>query len=205
MLAGDSCSSSLFLPPAAALERQLIGERKEIVVVLDDRMSVDPSVESTWGLPTLMTTTPSTTTTTTSTKSTMSTMTTATNNKSTRDYEASSSSSFPLRASTSAVPCTTTQSPSALSSTSLSVRAPSPSMLTERRKRERENDTTTQPSHFKLSKNTPLNQPAITNLAYEVLLKGIETMRDYAIFVLNPDGTVASWNKGAEVSLFFAF
>eukprot|EP01102_Stenamoeba_stenopodia_P022775 TRINITY_DN961_c0_g4_i1.p1 TRINITY_DN961_c0_g4~~TRINITY_DN961_c0_g4_i1.p1 ORF type:complete len:666 (+),score=158.48 TRINITY_DN961_c0_g4_i1:338-2335(+) len=151
-------------------------------------MSVDPSAESTWETPMLMTTTSTTTTTMTS------------NNKSSRDYEASSSSSFPLRASTSAVPCTTTQSPSAFSSTSLSVSAPSssPSMLTERRKREREDDTTTQPTHFKLSKNTPLNQPMISNLAYEVLLKGIETMRDYAIFVLNPDGTVASWNKGAE-------
>src|ERR1700727_397650 len=31
--------------------------------------------------------------------------------------------------------------------------------------------------------------------AYELLVKGVV---DYAIFMLNPDGRVASWNPGAE-------
>lgn len=33
---------------------------------------------------------------------------------------------------------------------------------------------------------------------YEILLKGIETIKDYAIFILDTQGHILSWNSGAE-------
>jgi len=155
------------------------------------------------------TTTLTTTTTTTTTTMTTTNKPTIPNSLLSGAFEAASST-FPLRASTSVLPSASysaTPTSDALVTSSAALTSSAPMTLSgasttseNRRKRERENDTLDQPTHFKLSKNTLLCQPMISNLAYEVLLKGIETMRDYAIFVLNPDGTVASWNKGAEVS-----
>ncbi len=36
------------------------------------------------------------------------------------------------------------------------------------------------------------------------LLQGIESLEDYAIFVLDQEGVVMSWNKGAESTMGYA-
>jgi PAS domain S-box-containing protein len=42
------------------------------------------------------------------------------------------------------------------------------------------------------------HQLAPANRNYETLLKGVETIKDYAIFVLDLQGRILTWNKGAE-------
>ncbi|MCE3239074.1 MAG: sensory box protein [Gammaproteobacteria bacterium] len=58
---------------------------------------------------------------------------------------------------------------------------------------------------FHLSPSKVLSDPAVSpqRLAlpkhhYKVLLKGIETIKDYAIFILDTQGHILTWNSGAE-------
>jgi PAS domain S-box-containing protein len=60
---------------------------------------------------------------------------------------------------------------------------------------------------FQTSASKTLNEQFITsqeNLAaathnYETLLQGVETIKDYAIIVLDKEGRILTWNKGAEL------
>ncbi len=43
------------------------------------------------------------------------------------------------------------------------------------------------------------HQLVLANRNYEILLKGVKSIKDYAIFVLDLQGRVLTWNKGAEI------